>query len=73
VGCRERAHLRGGRLPGGRHLERGYAADARGLAAFIVRLAATGVAGYNLEDTVAERDLYPLDETNVLVGPKPKS
>jgi len=38
-----------------------------------VRLAATGVAGYNLEDTVAERDLYPLDETNVLVGPKPKS
>jgi 2-methylisocitrate lyase-like PEP mutase family enzyme len=43
-------------------VESGYTADTTGLAAFIARLAATGVAGYNLEDTVAERDLYPLGE-----------
>jgi 2-methylisocitrate lyase-like PEP mutase family enzyme len=43
-------------------VESGYAVDTTALAAFIARLAATGVAGYNLEDTVAERDLFSLDE-----------
>ncbi|HEX3468191.1 MAG TPA: isocitrate lyase/phosphoenolpyruvate mutase family protein [Candidatus Elarobacter sp.] len=42
-------------------VESGYASDSAGLAAFVTRLAATGVAGYNLEDTVAERDPFPLD------------
>lgn len=42
-------------------VESGYASDAGGVAAFVRRLAATGVAGYNLEDTVAERDPFPLD------------
>jgi 2-methylisocitrate lyase-like PEP mutase family enzyme len=49
-------------------VESGYAADASGLAAFVTRLAATGVAGYNLEDTVAERDIYPLDEARARVA-----
>jgi len=48
-------------------VESGYAADAAALATFIARLAATGVAGYNLEDTVAERDLFPLDEASARV------
>ncbi len=42
-------------------VESGYAPDAGGLAAFVARLATTGVAGYNLEDSVAERDVFPLD------------
>jgi 2-methylisocitrate lyase-like PEP mutase family enzyme len=49
-------------------VESGYAADVNGLSAFITRLAATGVAGYNLEDTVAERDIYPLDEARARVS-----
>jgi 2-methylisocitrate lyase-like PEP mutase family enzyme len=43
-------------------VESGYASDARGVAAFVTRLAATGVAGYNLEDTLHDRDMFPLDE-----------
>ena len=42
-------------------VESGYAADAAGVAEFVRRLAATGVAGFNLEDTVAERDPFPPD------------
>jgi 2-methylisocitrate lyase-like PEP mutase family enzyme len=49
-------------------VESGYAADVNGLSAFITRLAATGVAGYNLEDTVAERDIYLLDEARARVS-----
>ena len=42
-------------------VESGYARDARGVGAFIARLAQTGVAGFNLEDTVHETELFPLD------------
>jgi 2-methylisocitrate lyase-like PEP mutase family enzyme len=42
-------------------VENGYADEPEALAAFVRRLAATGVAGYNLEDTKAAGELYPLD------------
>lgn len=48
-------------------VESGYAADARGVAAFVTRLAATGVAGFNLEDALHERELFPLDEARARV------
>jgi len=43
-------------------VESGYANDTAALTAFITRLAATGVAGYNLEDVKGEGELYPVDE-----------
>ncbi|HEV3087084.1 MAG TPA: isocitrate lyase/phosphoenolpyruvate mutase family protein [Candidatus Elarobacter sp.] len=43
-------------------VEDGYGTDPEAVAAFVTRLAATGVAGYNLEDTKGERDLYSLDD-----------
>jgi 2-methylisocitrate lyase-like PEP mutase family enzyme len=43
-------------------VESGYAADTSALAAFVTRLAATGVAGYNLEDGIGEVDVFPLDD-----------
>lgn len=43
-------------------VENGYAADTASLSAFIERLAATGVAGYNLEDVRSGSDLYPVAE-----------
>src|SRR5665213_2216206 len=43
-------------------VESGYAADTASLVAFVRRLAATGVAGYNLEDVKAEGELFELDE-----------
>ncbi|MBV8369089.1 MAG: isocitrate lyase/phosphoenolpyruvate mutase family protein [Candidatus Eremiobacteraeota bacterium] len=42
-------------------VENGYADEPAAVASFIERLAQTGVAGYNLEDTVHEHELYPLD------------
>jgi 2-methylisocitrate lyase-like PEP mutase family enzyme len=49
-------------IPLSADVESGYAADSASLAAFVTRLAATGVAGYNLEDVKGEGELYPLDE-----------
>jgi 2-methylisocitrate lyase-like PEP mutase family enzyme len=49
------------RVPLTADVENGYADEPEALAAFIRRLAATGVAGYNLEDTKAAGELYPLD------------
>jgi len=48
-------------------VESGYATDARGVAAFVTRLAATGVAGFNLEDALHERELFPLDDARARV------
>lgn len=42
-------------------IESGYAADTDSLATFVERLAATGVAGYNLEDVNSPGVLYELD------------
>jgi 2-methylisocitrate lyase-like PEP mutase family enzyme len=42
-------------------VENGYADEPEAVAAFIARLAATGVAGYNLEDAKHEHELYPLE------------
>ena len=42
-------------------VENGYADEPEALAAFVRRLAATGVAGYNLEDAKAAGELYPLE------------
>jgi len=49
-------------VPVSADVESGYSDDTAALAAFITRLAATGVAGYNLEDVKAEGELYPVDE-----------
>ena len=49
-------------VPVSADVESGYSDDTAALSAFITRLAATGVAGYNLEDVKAEGELYPLDE-----------
>jgi 2-methylisocitrate lyase-like PEP mutase family enzyme len=49
------------RVPVTADVENGYADEPEGLAAFVRRLAATGVAGYNLEDTKGAGELYPLD------------
>ena len=43
-------------------VENGYGGDAAAVASFVTRLAATGVAGYNLEDARSAADLFPLDE-----------
>lgn len=43
-------------------IEAGYADNARGVAAFVARLANIGVAGYNLEDSRAKGELYPVEE-----------
>ena len=43
-------------------VEAGYGATPEAVAAFVTRLDATGVAGYNLEDGKNETELYPLDE-----------
>ncbi|MEA2690027.1 MAG: hypothetical protein QOD51_2634 [Candidatus Eremiobacteraeota bacterium] len=42
-------------------VESGYAADTASLTAFVTRLAATGVAGYNLEDVRSEGELFEVD------------
>lgn len=42
-------------------VESGYSADTSALTGFITRLAATGVAGYNLEDVKAKGELHPID------------
>ena len=49
-------------VPVSADVESGYSDDTAALSAFVTRLAATGVAGYNLEDVKAEGELYPLDE-----------
>ena len=43
-------------------VESGYSADRTALSAFIKRLDATGVAGYNLEDVKSEGELYEVKE-----------
>jgi len=45
-------------VPVSADVESGYAGDTTALTAFITRLAATGVAGYNLEDVVRDGELY---------------
>ena len=42
-------------------VESGYAADTPSLAAFVSRLADTGVAGYNLEDVRGPDELFEID------------
>jgi 2-methylisocitrate lyase-like PEP mutase family enzyme len=49
-------------VPVSADVESGYSDDTSALTAFITRLAATGVAGYNLEDVKAEGVLYAVDE-----------
>ena len=49
-------------VPVSADVESGYSNDTEALGAFVTRLAATGVAGYNLEDVKREGELYPLDE-----------
>lgn len=48
-------------------VESGYASDANGVGTFVARLAQTGVAGYNLEDTLSEQHIFPLDEARARV------
>src|ERR1700681_4685696 len=55
-------------VPVSADVESGYSDDTAALTTFITRLAATGVAGYNLEDVKAEGELYPLDEAVARVG-----
>jgi 2-methylisocitrate lyase-like PEP mutase family enzyme len=55
------------RVPLSADVESGYASDVSGLAAFVTRLAATGVAGYNLEDALHEHELFPLEEARARV------
>jgi 2-methylisocitrate lyase-like PEP mutase family enzyme len=43
-------------------VESGYAPDTGALSAFVERLAATGVAGYNLEDGLYEQEVFPVGE-----------
>jgi 2-methylisocitrate lyase-like PEP mutase family enzyme len=49
-------------VPVSADVESGYSDDTAALTAFVTRLAATGVAGYNLEDVKREGELYALDE-----------
>ena len=49
-------------------VESGYAADTAALAAFVRRLEATGVAGYNLEDVRDEGKLFDVDVARERVG-----
>ena len=49
-------------------VESGYASDTAALAAFVRRLEATGVAGYNLEDVRDEGELYEVDTARERVG-----
>jgi 2-methylisocitrate lyase-like PEP mutase family enzyme len=49
-------------VPVSADVESGYSDDVAALTRFITRLAATGVAGYNLEDVKGEGELYALDE-----------
>jgi 2-methylisocitrate lyase-like PEP mutase family enzyme len=48
-------------VPVSADVESGYSSDTEALGEFITRLAATGVAGYNLEDVKGDGELYPLD------------
>jgi 2-methylisocitrate lyase-like PEP mutase family enzyme len=48
-------------VPVSADVESGYSDDTGALTEFIARLAATGVAGYNLEDVKGEGELYPVD------------
>lgn len=48
-------------------VENGYADDAAGVAAFVRRLAETGVSGYNLEDAKGSGELYPIEEAQARV------
>jgi len=57
----------GARVPITVDMENGYADDPAALAEAIARLAATGAAGYNLEDTQAPGALYALDEQRARV------
>jgi 2-methylisocitrate lyase-like PEP mutase family enzyme len=49
-------------VPVSADVESGYSDDTAALTAFVTRLAATGIAGYNLEDVRAEGELYALDD-----------
>jgi 2-methylisocitrate lyase-like PEP mutase family enzyme len=49
-------------VPVSADVESGYSENTTALTAFVTRLAATGVAGYNLEDVKAEGELFELDE-----------
>jgi len=49
-------------------VESGYAPDTASLAEFVRRLADTGVAGYNLEDGLYEKEVFPVDEAAARVA-----
>jgi 2-methylisocitrate lyase-like PEP mutase family enzyme len=54
--------VRGAHVPITVDMENGYADEPSAVAAAIAALAATGAAGYNLEDTKAPGELYSVDE-----------
>lgn len=49
-------------VPVSADVESGYSADAGALSTFVTRLAATGVAGYNLEDVRGEGELFAIED-----------
>jgi 2-methylisocitrate lyase-like PEP mutase family enzyme len=49
-------------------VESGYAPDIASLAQFVRRLAQTGVAGYNLEDGLYEKEVFPIGEAAARVA-----
>jgi 2-methylisocitrate lyase-like PEP mutase family enzyme len=49
-------------------VESGYAPDIASLAQFVRRLAQTGVAGYNLEDGLYEKEVFPIEEAAARVA-----
>ncbi|HEY0395271.1 MAG TPA: isocitrate lyase/phosphoenolpyruvate mutase family protein [Candidatus Elarobacter sp.] len=49
-------------------IESGYAPDTAALTVFVERLAATGVAGYNLEDGLYEKEVFPVREAAARVA-----
>ncbi|HEY0382026.1 MAG TPA: isocitrate lyase/phosphoenolpyruvate mutase family protein [Candidatus Elarobacter sp.] len=49
-------------VPVSADVESGYSDDAGALSTFVTRLAATGVAGYNLEDVRGEGELFAIED-----------
>jgi 2-methylisocitrate lyase-like PEP mutase family enzyme len=49
-------------------VESGYAPDTTSLGEFVRRLAGTGVAGYNLEDGLYEKEVFPVSEAAARVA-----
>lgn len=49
-------------------VESGYAPDVGALEEFVHRLDETGVAGYNLEDTLYEQEIFPIEDAAARVA-----